>query len=276
MRTGEAVRRTAGGTSFQLLDLETPWQPEQRCPVLLQHGLGLDHTAWHPWARAMLPDRPVISVDLRGHGGSTRNPPADSFDLADVAGDVLAVLDECEVETCHYVGESFGGTLGLFLAGTQGHRFVSVTACSTGWKGAWFHHLRGWEALLAAGGIAAWSREMIEARFDPEAVEPGLVEWVDELQQRVRPDVVAAIADCLLDADLEALLGGITVPVLMMLGDSPFVDERNVDGLLERVPGAQAVRIPGARHGIVLSHRAECLAAASAFMARTERALRPE
>lgn len=267
------VRQTGRGIAYEHLRLDAPWAADTRLPVVFQHGLGLDGSLWNPWIREMVAHRPVVTLDLRGHGGSASAWTGAPVELNDVAQDVLSVLDDCGIDRCHYVGESFGGTLGLYLAGTAGQRLASVTACSTGWKGSWFHQVRGWESLLADGGVQAWSRAITTARFDSERTDPRLLAWVHELQQRMDPAVVWAIAACLLETDLTDLLATIEIPVLMVLGDSPFVDQRNLTGLVQAVRRGEAVRIPGAMHGIVMSHWQECATACFGFLERTERAL---
>lgn len=270
--SGLGTRQTSRGIAYSHVRLEPAWSPDSRLPVLFQHGLGLDRTLWNPWLRHALAQRTVVAADLRGHGGSVPAWRPGVARLGDFAGDVLSVLDDCGIDRCHYVGESFGGTLGLHLAGTAGDRFASVTALSTGWKGAWFRKVRDWEGLLATGGIAAWSRALTEARFDPERTDPRLLAWVEQLQQRMDPEVVWTTARCLLECDLSDLLPGITIPVLTVLADSPFVDPRNLTGLVSAVPRAEAGRIPGARHGIVLSHWRECADLCFGFLDRAERA----
>lgn len=271
--SGLRPQRTRSGIAYERLTLDAPWDGQARLPLVFQHGLGLDRTLWYPWLGAAVRDRPVVTIDLRGHGGSVEAWQDGPLTLDDVARDVLSVLDDCGIGRCHYVGESFGGTLGLHLAGTAGDRIASVTACSTGWKGSWFHNVRSWEGLLADGGIEAWSQVISAARFDPERVDPALLAWVAALQQQVDPAVVWGIAACLLDVDLTALLPTIEAAVLTVLGDSPFVDQRNLTGLVEAVPRGEAVRIAGGRHGIALSHWRECADACFGFVDRTEHAL---
>ena len=77
----------------------------------------------------------VLVPDLRGHGqsGIPDGPihPAD-FTIAVLAGDLLAVLDHAGVSAVHWVGNSLGGILALFLLGTpQVDRLHSLTLFGT-------------------------------------------------------------------------------------------------------------------------------------------------
>jgi pimeloyl-ACP methyl ester carboxylesterase len=265
--------RTERGIGFAHLRLDDPWSPLEALPVVFQHGLGLDGTAWNPWVRTLAARHRVVTTDLRGHGTS-RQAAQGELSLDVVAQDVLSVLDACGIERCHLVGESFGGTAVLHLAATAGDRIASATVCSTGWKGEWFHNIRGWQKLLAEEGIGSWSELLTAARFDRDDSDPGLLAWVDRLQREVAPGVVWDVAASLLETDLTGLLVDVRVPVLSMLADSPFVDPRNVTELVRHIPHADIVRIAGARHGIFLSHWAECVAVCAQFIERSERALR--
>ncbi|MCW2681278.1 MAG: hypothetical protein JWM62_2679 [Frankiales bacterium] len=270
--TTRVAGRTANGIGYDLFRLDDAWAARPNVPVVLQHGLGLDRTAWNPWVRRLLATRTVVTVDLRGHGDSADAwADGERLTLEQCTADLLSVLEDCSIGGFHYVGESFGGTLGLYLAGTHQSRVASVTACSTGWRGEWFHNIRAWSSVLSEGGSAAWSDLMTPARFDPQHTSPALVAWVEAQQRGLDPAVVWAVAECLLATDLSELLPTISAPVLTMLGDSPFVDQRNLIDLVRLVPRADAVRVAGARHGIVLSHWEECLQACLSFLNRVER-----
>lgn len=95
-------------------------------PLLLLHGLGLDHQAWGPVADRLAGEgRRVIRIDLRGHGRS--DAPSTGFGLGDLVADTLAVLDELDIPAAHVVGHSLGGTIGLQLALMAPERVRSVT-----------------------------------------------------------------------------------------------------------------------------------------------------
>ena len=71
---------------------------------------------WTPWMRRLVRAHPVVSIDLRGHGSSRDAWHDPDARLTDYAADVLSVLDHLRIPACHFVGESFGGTIGLHLA----------------------------------------------------------------------------------------------------------------------------------------------------------------
>jgi esterase len=81
--------------------------------VVLLHGLFGSGDNLGALARALAPDYRVISVDLRNHG---RSPHSATMTLAELAGDVLALLDALAVERAHLVGHSLGGKVAMQLA----------------------------------------------------------------------------------------------------------------------------------------------------------------
>lgn len=85
-------------------------------PVLLAlHGVSGHGRRFIPMAAAAFPHARVIAPDLRGHGRSPAGSPAT---IERHVSDLLAVLDERQVESAVVIGHSFGACLGLnFLAG---------------------------------------------------------------------------------------------------------------------------------------------------------------
>ncbi|HYC07404.1 MAG TPA: alpha/beta fold hydrolase [Candidatus Binatia bacterium] len=92
-------------------------------PVLTIHGVMGHGARFGPLAATAFPDRRVLAPDLRGHGGSTWDPP---WDAATHVADLVAVLDEAGVERADVVGHSFGGLLATHLAVTAPDRVRRV------------------------------------------------------------------------------------------------------------------------------------------------------
>jgi pimeloyl-ACP methyl ester carboxylesterase len=84
-------------------------------PLLLLHPNGLCAGLFDPLARRVRDVFRPVGVDLRGHGGSDAPPTVDGFAFAQMAGDVLAVLDGLGIEECVAVGQSLGGGVAIFV-----------------------------------------------------------------------------------------------------------------------------------------------------------------
>lgn len=101
----------------------------EEAPLLLLHGLGGDSTSWTLNHRALAADRPVIAVDLPGHGKSDR---AVGDGTVPTTGARLAGLpDALGLDRFHLAGLSYGGALAMDMADRMTARVRSLTCVST-------------------------------------------------------------------------------------------------------------------------------------------------
>lgn len=86
--------------------------------VVLGHGFGSDQSVWKYVLPYLVNDFKVILYDLMGAGST--NPEDFSFSryssLHAYADDLLAILEELEIESCVYVGHSVSGTIGMIAS----------------------------------------------------------------------------------------------------------------------------------------------------------------
>jgi pimeloyl-ACP methyl ester carboxylesterase len=87
--------------------------PAEGPPLLLLHGFFGAASDWTPFLDRF-GTRPVVAVDLRGHGRSTN--PDRTFTHRDAATDVLALMDHLGVERFDALGLSGGGNTLLHVA----------------------------------------------------------------------------------------------------------------------------------------------------------------
>ncbi|MBA2423810.1 MAG: alpha/beta fold hydrolase, partial [Actinobacteria bacterium] len=83
-------------------------------PLVLVQGLGYARWGWEPVADALAERYEIVLLDNRGIGESDAPPGA--YTAAEMAGDVLGVLDESGVDRAHVVGTSLGGMVAQELA----------------------------------------------------------------------------------------------------------------------------------------------------------------
>jgi pyruvate dehydrogenase E2 component (dihydrolipoamide acetyltransferase) len=105
--------------------------PDGFLPVVLIHGFGGDFSNWQFNQPVLAEQRPVIAIDLPGHGGSAKSVPSGA--VASLAGAVRAALDAMGIGRAHLAGHSLGGAIALQLAADSPARVASVTlVCSAG------------------------------------------------------------------------------------------------------------------------------------------------
>lgn len=75
----------------------------------------------------------VVSLSLRGHGGSPKPSPntSNQYALGVLAGDIIKLIEELDLDNIHYVGNSAGGVLGYIVVRKITHRFLSLTTFGT-------------------------------------------------------------------------------------------------------------------------------------------------
>jgi len=84
-------------------------------PVVLIHGLGGDHTSFDdPLRPALLRRFRVLTMDLRGHGRSSRTRREYTTDL--FADDVKRLLGKLNISNARVLGTSMGGAVAMILA----------------------------------------------------------------------------------------------------------------------------------------------------------------
>ena len=101
--------------------------------LALVQGMGLDRLGWEPVLRKLQRHFRLVLIDNRASGRSDR--PARPFTVADMAADVVAVLDAAGVRRAHVLGASLGGMVAQELAVAYPERVDGlVLACTTpGW-----------------------------------------------------------------------------------------------------------------------------------------------
>ncbi len=221
-------------------------------PMLLVHGWGSDTGhGWRDsgWIEALAAHRTVVSLDVRGHGRSSKPHDPAAYTYAAMSRDVIAVMDHLDIRRADYLGYSMGAFMGAWLAGHHGDRFSAMVLGGIGDET---------EASAAASIAIARALRAPDAR-----------DIDDPLGRAYR-----AYADSNPHNDLEALavsalvmwpdgqprrLGGrgladVDFPVLIVNGenDHPYVD--SADRLAAAIPGARHLTLTGADHVTAVSH----------------------
>ncbi len=203
-------------------------------PVVLLHPTPLDREYWRPLTRELAGIRAIVP-DLRGHGHSelgsglpagafTRLPGAPVLTMAQLAADILALLDHLEISKAVFGGCSIGGYVLLELWRRAPQRMRGMMfVCSKPQPDS--------EASLAKRmeTIARARADGVEALFDGMAqntVAPSVRRERPEVVSEVRAQMtltvealVAVQAGLAARPDSVSTVATIRVPVLAIAGE---------------------------------------------------------
>lgn len=235
-------------------DFTDPW--ETAPTILLQHGFSRSARFWYNWVPLLGDAFRILRPDMRGMGQSTM--PDAQYDplLATFADDVRQLLDHLGIEQIVYVGESFGGIIGLQFAHTYPERTRALVLCNTpcrlphGVLKQRFAAGGDWDAALQQG-VGNWSTATIDMRLDTRVAPPGLRDWYITEMDRTSPTVARKLQAYLDTLDFRSHLNEISVPTLLLVGEeTPTSPLPQQQFMAEHIPNCQLAVYPGVGHGI--------------------------
>ena len=119
--------------------------------LMLSNSLGCTLQMWQPQMKALTQLFRVIRYDRRGHGKSGVPPGPYSMDR--FGRDVLAILDDLNIDKVHWCGLSMGGMVGQWLGANAPERIgkliLANTACYYPDPTNWLNRIRA----VRQGGI---------------------------------------------------------------------------------------------------------------------------
>ena len=188
-------------------------------PIVLLHGFAADASIWEP-ILPHLGHRPLIRIELPGHGGSPRRAPG-SF--AALAAELRAAFDALHAADAHVIGHSLGGALALALADTRARRIGALTLIAPAGLGPEVNGdlLAGLCRATRAESLAPWLRTLVaDERIVTEGyaravmaarADPALREAQSRMAEALFPDGVQAF-------DLAGALGRLAMPSRIVWG----------------------------------------------------------
>jgi pimeloyl-ACP methyl ester carboxylesterase len=240
---------TAGYANVNGLQMYYEIHGEGGTPLVLLHGgvLTIDVTFG-----GMLPElaanRQVIAVELQGHG-HTADIDRD-ITLDNLAGDVVALLDELGIERADLFGFSLGGLTAVRVASLHPDRVRRLVGAATHFRSSGYHSgIRDGRPDTAGRLPTAEEFQQWQDAYERVAPEPGQFLTLAARATPTPDDV---------DGWSEADLRGITAATLLIIGDNDFVRLEHAGAMRDLIPGAQLAVIPGATH-MGLLHRTDIL-----------------
>lgn len=128
--------------------------------MLLIQGMSATHTAWgKPFLGPLEQSFECVVFDNRGMGLSGRAELP--FAIADLAADVLALLDALDIERAHVVGISMGGMIAQELALADPERIRSLTLGATYCGGPQGKLMADEDLRMLGAAMASGDREQV-------------------------------------------------------------------------------------------------------------------
>ena len=162
-------------------------------PLVLIHGVGLDHTMWDLVVCRLAQIRTVVRYDMAGHG-RTPDQPGDRS-IEDFVGELLHVLDTQGLDHPEVVGISMGGMVALAAAMRNPGLFDKVALLNTVY-GRSADQLEGRRGRLTSA----------ETDGMPVVAEMAIDRWFEPGWQADHPDRITAVRERLLTTDLAGYL----------------------------------------------------------------------
>ena len=224
--------------------------PADGVPLLLGPSLGTTLALWDPQVDALSDRRRIVRFDLRGHGGSPA--PPGPYSIADLGGDVLALLNRLGVVRVAYCGISLGAMVGMWLAAHAPERIERLVLVSTS---AHIPPPEGWRQR---------ARAALEAGSTESMADAGVARWLTPAYADAHPDVVAWLRAMLVGTsatgyagccgaiehlDLRGDLPRIVAPTLAVAATGDFATPPDhARAIVERIPGARLEMLDDAAH----------------------------
>jgi pimeloyl-ACP methyl ester carboxylesterase len=204
-------------------------------PVLLLHGLGGHTGEWNETASWLTKSHRVVALDGRGHGESERRPADVSLEAR--VADVVFAIEELQLSPTVLIGQSLGAITAIVVAAER-------------------------PDLISALVIVDASPGDGEPP-DVAAVIEGLGTWPD-------PQFDLAVMErCLRETIGRSFWPEwqrIACPVLVVRAEHGIVARGEAEAMVERLPHARLVEIPGAGHDLHLDSPAEWREALREFL----------
>lgn len=252
-------------------------------PLVLVHEYAGDHRSWETQVRHFGRQYRVVTFDARGYPPSDVPPDVASYSQARAADDILAVLDDLEIERAHVVGLSMGAFATLHFGFRYPDRARSLTVAGCGY-GAEPDQRERFRAEAEANA-AFIDREGMAAFAASYALGPTRVQHqnkdprgFDEFRRMLAEHDPVGARNTQLGVqrdrpslyDLTAEMRALTVPTLILMGDEDWPCHQPGLLLKRTIPAAALAVIANSGHAINLEEPAEFNHLVGDFLARVD------
>jgi pimeloyl-ACP methyl ester carboxylesterase len=221
-------------------------------PVVLIHGVGLDHTMWDPQVQTLGQSHQLVRYDMLGHG---RTPASGVKGISSFVMQLVELLAHLEIEQLHLVGLSMGGVISQAFAGQFPLRLKTLILMNTVYRRT-EEELRGMRERLRITreqGLAPIAQAAVDRWFDDE-FKAAYPDRVAEVRQKLLANDVTAYTAAyaaLVEADSEVgdALTKVRCPAMVLTGEK---DVGSTPAIAQRMAAdlalAEVVILSGLHH----------------------------
>ncbi len=222
----------------------------QHLPVILLHGLFGSMDNLGTLARALQPDYPVVSVDLRNHGLSFHD---EKMNYPVMARDVLTLLDQLQIEKAIIIGHSMGGKVAMAMSSIAAARIdklIIIDIAPVAYQVRRHDSIFAALKAVTAAGITQRQEaaQQMRAFINQNEVIAFLLKSFHQGAWRFN---LPALIDQYDNIQGWQQISPFQHPVLFIrAGDSPYLQDVHFDDIARQFPQARAHVITGASHWV--------------------------
>lgn len=244
-------------------------------PVVLIHGIPTWGYLWHALLPELAKSHRVLIPDLPGFGYSDKS---DRFDrsIGWQAQVIDAWMDRLGIERAGVIGHDIGGGVALRLATLFPQRVERLCVMNTVCYDSWpieamlqFGHPDSWRKLSAKAAAALLGQALKQgsACAPPEGLVDGLLSPYRTEAGKLSLVRNAAALNTNLTTELTLLLPRVSAPALVLWGEEDVWQQvKYGERLAWDIPDAQLIRIPDARHFVMVDQPEEVAGQLKVFL----------
>lgn len=215
-------------------------------PIVLVGGWIGPWQVWRQTMEELAREFRCVAYDHRGAGQTVTDPGDFKFD--GMVDDVFALMDHLEIDRCWLGGESQGGTIACAAAIRDPSRFHGQFLIGTGPEILFGKPQQYFAEMLDSDQVDVAMRNFVDLVI-PERNSDHYKRWLKCLLDEAEPGAGAELLRSLGGTSIEADLGKISIPTLVIHGEQDHV--MPLDGarrLAEAIPGSHLHVMEGVGH----------------------------
>ncbi len=221
-------------------------------PLLLIHGLGSSSRDWEPQLSHFSKLFKVITLDLRGHGRSSK--PPGPYTVSMFAEDTAHLLEGLDFGPVHLLGISLGGMVAFQMALDYPELIKNLVIVNSVpelvpggvgdllayWQRLWIIRLLGMKRM----------GEVLAERFFTEPGQEGIKDvFIERWSENHKPSYRAALKAAY-GWSVQERLGEIDVPTLVLGAEGDYFPSSDKEAYTALIPDARLVVIKNSKHAL--------------------------